>query len=124
MGRPPIKIHIRPIEKVYNAVYGVNVNCYTDFDTIIQGNQYDFISIDGPWGSKKMSRIDILPYIPQCLGESFCIMLDDYERAGEKNMIHELEISLRNNKVGYYKAVYGLEKQFCVITSNAFLTSL
>lgn len=79
-----INVYIRPIEQVYNKKYRININSYTNFNTVILDKKYEFISIDGPWGSEGISRIDILSHIPQCLEKNFCIMLDDYERDGEK----------------------------------------
>lgn len=122
-----VQVYIRPIKQVYNATYGADVNSYTDFHTVVYGKKYDFISIDGPWGSEKISRTDILPYIPHCLEDSFCIMMDDYERLGEYNMIIELENILKKNDIKYYKAIYGEEdKKICLITSqdNPFLCTL
>lgn len=121
-----INVYIRPVEQVYNAKYEVRVNIYADFNSIISDKKYELISIDGPWGSEMLSRIDILSNIPQCLEKSFCIMLDDYERDGEKNMIFELENLLQNNQIEYHKAVYRGDKEFCLITSkdNHYLCSL
>lgn len=120
-------VHIKPMKQVYNTVYNTEVNCFTDFESVILRKKFDFISIDGPFGgNNKLSRADILPYIPQCLKESFSIMLDDCAREGEKNMVRELEDILRKNQIEYHKVVYGEDKQFALITStdNSFLCSL
>ena len=121
-----VSVHIRPIEQRYNEKYGVYVNSYVNFNTVIDAHKYELISIDGPWGSEKISRVDILPYIPKCLEESFCILIDDYECDGEQNMICELESVLQHNQIEYYKAVYEGDKKFCLITSkdNSFLCTL
>ncbi len=118
-----VKIHICPMKQIYNPKYQDIINCYENFQSVILEKKYDFISIDGPWGGRRISRIDILPYIPQCLESSFSIMVDDYEREGEKNMIIELEDILARNQIEYNKYVYGLEKLFCLITSkdNSFV---
>lgn len=121
-----IKVHINPMKQVYNEEYRTRINCYTDFDNIVMDKRYDFISIDGPFGSGGLSRIDILSHIPQCLDTSFSIMLDDYARDGEKNMIKKSENSLQKNGIEYYKAIYGEDKEFVIITSkeNSFMCSL
>lgn len=121
-----VNIHIKPLITEYNTKYETYVNYYTGFNTVINKNKYSFISIDGPWGSDGLSRADILPYIPNCLENSFCIMLDDYERPGEQNMIHELERIMHENNIEYFKKVYGSYKKFCIIVSadNEFLCSL
>lgn len=121
-----VSIHLKPLEQRCYPLYEADVYCYMDFESIVIGKTFDFISIDGPWGSEGISRIDILPYLPQCLKQSFVIMLDDYERDGEKAMIVELEKILKQNEIKYHKAVYGNEKHFCLITSkdNSFLCNL
>lgn len=104
-----------------------NIWSYVDFQSCVSGKQYDLILIDGPYGSgAKFSRIDILSIIPENLDDSFAIIIDDYERAGEKNMVKELEYLLQKNNIAYKKGVYPGEKECCVIVSedNAFLTSL
>ncbi|MCH5261127.1 MAG: hypothetical protein J1F18_15375 [Lachnospiraceae bacterium] len=120
-----VKVHIRPVQKEYSAQYGTDIYTYGEIQDIVRG-KYDLISIDGPWGSKGISRKDILPYIPECLEDSFCILLDDYGREGEKNMISELEKILKDNGIEYHKRVYHGDKQFCLIVSkdNLFLCSL
>lgn len=120
-----VKVHIKPVQKEYNAQYGTYIYTYGEIQDIIQ-RKYDLISIDGPWGSEGISRQDILSYIPGCLEDSFCIMLDDYGREGEKNMISELEKILKDNGIEYCKGIYKGDKEFCLIVSkdNSFLCSL
>ena len=59
-----VKVHIRPVKKEYNAQYETQIYTYGEIQDIIR--KYDFISIDGPWGSQGISRKDILSYIPEC----------------------------------------------------------
>lgn len=121
------QVFIKPVKQVYNEKYGTNVNCYSDIgDVIEKSNTFDLISIDGPWGSDGISRIDILPYIPQCLKKSWCILVDDYERIGEKNMIVELEEILQKSSTVYCKKIYGKYRQLCLFASsdNKFFCSM
>ena len=59
------------------------------FNRLITGNTFDFISIDGPYGDATgqipFSRVDLIPHLPGCLAKSFCIVIDDFQRQGEKN---------------------------------------
>lgn len=120
------EICVCPIHK--QSYKGVrNIWCYDDFRTCVSGKQYGLILIDGPYGSDaKFSRIDILNIIPENLNDSFVIIIDDYDRVGEKNMVKELEGLLQKNNIPYKKGVYPGEKECCVIVSedNVFLTSL
>ena len=104
-----------------------NIWCYDGFQSCVSGKQYGLILIDGPHGSDaKFSRIDILNIMPENLNDSFVVIVDDYDRVGEKNMVKELESLLQRNHISYKKGVYPGEKECCVIVSedNAFLTSL
>lgn len=120
------EIFIRPIKQMLCVKYDANVNCYSDISDIVANETYDVISIDGPWGSEGISRVDILPYIPKCLKKSWCILIDDYERDGEKNLVCELENKLQDNKLHYCKKIYGKDRQLCLIASadNRFMCSL
>lgn len=123
-----MKIHYIPMIKVKDPEYGTELNQYEDIGDVVRGRKFDFISIDGPFGSERNSRTDILQYIPQCLTESWCIMLDDYGRQGEYDMISKLKGILDGSGIKYRGKEYGVgaEKQFYLICSedNKFLTTL
>lgn len=100
--------------------YGNSHFCYRtkDLKNIIK--QYDFISIDGPWGSEgknASSRIDILQFLPNCLKNSFTIVVDDYNRSGEQRMVDKILNILEREKIKYRKAVYRGETDICIICS-------
>ena len=104
------------------------VLCYKDFAKVLKNRKFDFISIDAPFGfnAKIYARIDILEIIPQCLAENFVVVIDDYNRKGEKNTVSEIEKLLTENGIKYSKGIYAGEKECLVITSenNNFLTSM
>lgn len=106
--------------------HGENLYRYKDFGSVVEGKHYSLISIDGPWGGKYISRIDILDYIPQILDDDFVIMLDDYNRYGEKQMIAALEDKLKENNIEYKIRIYHSIKDVCVCVSErlSFLTTL
>ena len=108
--------------------FGTPLNYYENIEPVVRGEKYDFISIDGPFGSPRNSRMDLLPYIPECLAPSWCIMLDDYGRQGEHDMIETLKKILESCGIKYRGREYGegSEKQFYLLTSeeNRFLTTL
>lgn len=117
-------IHTRPIyTKEYN---GADVYVYEDFDSVVKNKKYSLISIDGPWGSDLYSRMDILNYIPSILNDSFAILVDDYNRYGEKAMIKDLMKILKNNGIEYDMGMYSGEKDMLIIMSKnyKYLTSL
>lgn len=124
-----IRIHIRNIietdllieEGVITKTY-----VYEDFESIIEGKKYALISIDGPWGSELYSRIDVAKHIPEILQEDFVIMVDDFERIGEQNMVNYLKKQLDNSEITYYEGKYVGEKDIYVIVSEKwrFLVSM
>ncbi len=117
-------IHILEcLEKEYN---GKTINYYNSFDTVVKNKKYDLISIDGPKGSDRFSRRDIVDYIPEILEEDFIILLDDTNRIGEKDTIKEIKKKLENNSIEFYEGSYESIKNCHVIASknNRFFCSL
>ena len=105
-----------------------DVLAYKDFAQSLGRQKFDFIAIDAPFGysSKIYARVDVLGIIPECLAESFCIMIDDYNRKGEQNMAKEMRRVLAESGIAFAEGVYAGEKQCLVLTSanNRFLTSM
>lgn len=119
------EIHVCPLKKkTYKGVRGIYG--YAGFQKI-PNVKYEIILIDGPYGTDgKYSRMDILSILPGCLADDFAIIVDDYQRKGEKNMVEELTNVLEKHSVPYAIGNYPGETECCVIASkeNAFLTSL
>ncbi len=121
------KVHIRNIiEAEFSRGEGAKTNIYEDFASVVEGKKYALISIDGPWGSDIYSRVDVIEHIPSILQEDFVILVDDFERAGEKNMVRLLKDKLDENGIHYAEAKYSGLKDMCVIASEKwrFLTTL
>ena len=100
---------------------------YQDLIPAISGKKYDLVIIDGPWGSKRHSRNQILDIIREdLLAENFVILVDDANRRGERDTIRELEKLLRQREIPYAKGLYWGKKDSCIICSSdyRFLTSL
>ncbi len=101
---------------------------YKGFYDKFKDKKFDLISVDGPYGFNDplYSRIDILEIIPQCLCEDFCILVDDYNRPGEKRTVAALLIKLEEWGIPCEHAVYNGEKELCIITSKSweFLCSM
>lgn len=103
-----------------------NIRTFSEFANGMQNQKFDFIMIDAPKGCSGYSRMDILKIIPDCLHESFIIMMDDYERSGEQNTIKEVLNVLDTHNIKYVTGVYSGEKDVIVIASedNKFFCSL
>lgn len=94
-----------------------SVLAFKNFKESLQGLKFDFISIDAPLGAnaKVYARIDVLEILPECLDENFVIVIDDYNRNGEKKTVYEIEQILKQNAISYAKGIYSGEKQCIVI---------
>lgn len=111
-----------PVEEGYH----VKAYMYEEFTQIVEEKSYALISIDGPWGSNPYSRVDVIGHIPEILQEEFVIMVDDFERVGERNMVGILKKKLDENQIKYYEGKYVGMKDVCVIVSEKwkFLTTM
>lgn len=102
------------------------INVYENFDSVVLNKKYSLISIDGPWGSDGISRIDILPHIPYCIEKDFVILLDDYNRGSEKKMINKLIEKFTNSGIEVLQGTYEGEKTMCIVVPKhlGFLLTL
>ena len=96
------------------------VLAFKNFKEILQMQKFDFISIDAPLraNAKIYARIDVLEILPECLEENFVIVIDDYNRKGEKNTVNEVERILKEYNISYCKGIYYGEKECMVISSK------
>ena len=97
-----------------------NIRVFEDFDKKIAGRRFDLIMIDAPIGGdmKEFSRIDVLLNLPDCIGESFVIIMDDADRQGERNTWNEMKSKLRNQGILFADGFYRGEKAAGVMVSD------
>lgn len=102
------------------------VTVYAGFVERFQNIKFDFICVDGPCGSDSVSRIDIIKLLPQCLEETFVILLDDFNRQGEKNTAKVICGILQNNGIKHaLGSYYGQVGVGVIVSENLkFLCSL
>ena len=113
-----VKIHQRDIIK--SVLNGEPSDKYDDLSEIIQTKKYDLIIIDGPYGyNRKYPRTNILDIIPKNLSEHFAIILDDYERDGERNTANLIFEKLNKNNINYITSIQkGLKHQILITDSE------
>ena len=101
-------------------------NAYEDLKSVVKNNKYSVISIDAPIGCDHHSRRDIVDLLPDILEKSFVIIMDDCERAGEKETVEENKQVLNKHNIEFAESVYSGMKDTCIITSKnyKFLCSL
>lgn len=86
---------------------------------------FDLFIVDGPFGSDRYSRFDILSLVEQFdVDKEFLILFDDSHRPGEQDTVDEICLCLNNKGVVYYKADYAGTKQNTVIASEAYKYSI
>jgi hypothetical protein len=87
----------------------------------------DLYIVDGPFGSYRYSRPQIINIVQKGLKNRFCIFIDDTERQGEKDTVKEICEILQNSSIKYcIREYFGEEKYHTVICSDdlKYLTSL
>ena len=117
---------IHKVECVEKEHKKIGYYAYEDISKIVSGKKYDVISVDGPKGSDKYSRRDIIEFIPDILNKSFVIIMDDAEREGEISTLKDIKAKLEKNKIEYCEGIYPGMTRCTVIASvdNKFLCSM
>lgn len=98
--------NVKICECINKEFDGNKIYAYKGFVEAIGTNKYDVISIDGPWGSDRFSRMDIMECLPEVLAERFVIIIDDTERIGEKDLVQEICTKLEANNIEYDLGTY------------------
>ena len=109
---------IHTIECTPKMHNGIEYLAYKDISQVVSGKKYDVVSIDGPMGSERHARRDIVDYIPEVLNDSFVILIDDAERVGERDTINEIKEVLKKNGIGFCEGSYPGLSNLTVITSE------
>lgn len=92
---------------------------YKGFAEALKGMAFDLISIDGPFGgnAKIYSRVDVLRLFPSCLMDSFAVLLDDFDRQGERRTMAKMELNLKNHEIAYHVGRFIGQKETRILTS-------
>lgn len=120
----PVQIQLLELEnRIYQRVETI---AYKDLEKVCEDEKYDFILVDGPYGSIHYSRNQLVDLAQDHLADRFCLILDDYNRCGEQETIEEVKKVLDAKRIDYFCAVYSASKKHCLICSKelAFLTTL
>lgn len=113
-----IKIEIAELEDViYN---GEATLSYRGIREKLEGNKFDFVFVDGPYGflHDHFSRPQIIDVVKNNLKDSFCIIMDDYNRSGEKETVAEVLKVLDEKGISYEQMVYSGQKEHILISSK------
>ena len=102
------------------------IKFYDNFANSFAGEKFDFIFVDGPQGSDEYSRVDITELLPECLADSFVIMVDDAERVGERKTVNAIGTILQRSGINCIIGEYdGLKNTDLIVSEDLkFLCSL
>ena len=120
----PINVKILPLEMI--DYKGFSTRTYQGIKTSFENQKFDFILVDGPFGSEHHSRSQIIQLAENNLAETFCIIIDDCNRIGEQETVAEVEKILKKNGIKYaINKYYGLSDYVVICSEDLkFLTSL
>lgn len=99
---------------------------FSNLRDLIGEKKFDCILIDAPYGTERFSRCQIIDYIPTCLADNFCIIIDDYNRRGEKDTAMALCAALYQANIPYQATVlYGIKEHYLICSEKwKFLTTI
>lgn len=101
-------------------VNGNHVNSYQNFEETIKGD-YDLYLVDGPLGSPRYSRYQITSLLNRLnTNKQFILVLDDYNREGEKDTAQAIRDLLNKKGITFYEGVYEGSKSLLVIATSAY----
>jgi len=121
-----VKLNIERHDTVLTIYNGKETLTYKGLETL-KNALYDFIIVDGPFGSGHYSRSQIIEMAKTSLAEKFVIFIDDTERNGEKETIQEIRKVFTDKNINYCIKEYNGEKNNHTVICSVglkFLTSL
>lgn len=112
------KIHHCPLKEI--DIKGNISNSYEGFNGKIIG-KFDLYIIDGPFGSERYSRYNILSLVEKMANnDEFIIIMDDTNRRGEQDTLHDIINCLDSLNIKYYQGDYQGNKALTLIASEKY----
>lgn len=111
----------------YRQIEGHETKTYNGLIGQLKEKKFDFVIVDGPWGSEHFSRYQIVDVIENgLLEDNFIIIMDDYERTGEQETIGKVRELLKKKGLLFVEGEYSGVKNTLLICSESykFLISL
>ena len=105
---------------------GYKNRTYQGVKAAFENQKFDFILVDGPFGSEHYSRSQITQLAKSNLAETFCTIINDCNRIGEQETVAEVKNVLKRNNIRYaINKYYGLSDYVVICSEDLkFLTSL
>jgi hypothetical protein len=110
-------IHLPLATKTINTF---TVNIYADIIEKVK-DIFDLYVIDGPFGSENFSRYDICLLAEKLnVNDDFIIIIDDYQRRGEKETAANLVNQLTQKGIKIYTGIYKGNKSQIVLATEKY----
>ena len=95
-------------------------NFYDKFNETVKG-KFDLYIVDGPFGSDNYSRYDIVLLTEKLTAnDEFIIIIDDYDREGEKQTVDELIKMFNQKNINIHKGIYSGVKSVLILASEKY----
>ncbi len=105
---------------IEREIEGGKSNFYDKFNETVKG-KFDLYIVDGPFGSARYSRYDIVFKVKELeLGDEFIILLDDTHRKGEKDTLTAILKILKDKNIDVFTNDYIGNKTNTVIATKNF----
>ena len=101
---PDSNTYIKHLDLETVNILGQESLTYKNFKQQINDEKFDFIFIDGPYGSDNYARSQLINLVNN-LEKSFAVIMDDYERKGEQETVELFEEKLKLEEVKYLKQI-------------------
>jgi hypothetical protein len=111
------QIRIFPLQEI--DIDGHKCTVYKDLEQSLTSN-FDLYVIDGPLGSSRFSRFDLMHLVKRLgEGDEFIIIVDDYNRLGERDTVDLALKELSLIGVPHFQRIYeGAKKQIVIASSK------
>lgn len=93
---------------------------YQDFEVKVT-EDFDLFIVDGPFGSDRFSRYDIVSLVEKFeKGKEFILIMDDSHREGEQDTILDICSVLSKKGIGFHRGDYSGTKQNTVLATGKY----
>ncbi len=123
----PANVEIITVQNVSVSYKGVETLSIKEIEKTVGNSKFDLILIDAPYGSLRYSRSQVLSLIPENIDpDHFILLIDDYDRSGEKETCQEIENLFSINDISNVKGIYSGTKDTVIYCSPdlKFLSTL
>lgn len=105
---------------VLKEVHGFQSHHYKNFGNVVS-KTYNLYIIDGPFGSARYSRYDLVEAISYLTKtDDFIILFDDCNRAGEQDTLSAVLNYFNDQEIKFHYASYQAQKTLAVIGSSKY----